>query len=63
MTQPLQLITKRELADALAVSPRTIERMVAKGEITAFYLGRAVRFDAATAADELRRAQAAKGGE
>jgi hypothetical protein len=42
---PLRLLTRTELADALQVSPRTVDRMQADGEITPVVLrGYLVRF-------------------
>jgi excisionase family DNA binding protein len=45
ITAPLRLLTRTELADALRVSPRTVDRMQAEGEITPVMLrGFLVRF-------------------
>lgn len=53
ITLDTELLTKKELADALGVSPRTIERMVAMNAIPHVRMkaftgrGRRVRFDKA----------------
>jgi excisionase family DNA binding protein len=45
ITAPLRLLTRTELAEALRVSPRTVDRMQAEGEITPVMLrGYLVRF-------------------
>jgi hypothetical protein len=45
VSAPLRLLTRTELADALQVSPRTVDRMQADGEITPVVLrGYLVRF-------------------
>jgi excisionase family DNA binding protein len=39
------LLTLDEVADRLAVSTRTVQRLVAGGELKPFYIGAAPRFD------------------
>jgi excisionase family DNA binding protein len=41
------LLTTREAADRLRVHPRTVQRLVERGELSAVHLGSAVRFDPA----------------
>jgi excisionase family DNA binding protein len=41
------LLTTREVADALHVHPRTVQRLVERGELAAVRLGAAIRFDPA----------------
>jgi excisionase family DNA binding protein len=43
--------TKREVAGLLCVSERTVDRMVERGEIEAFHVGRAVRVRAQSVLD------------
>jgi excisionase family DNA binding protein len=45
------LLTTRELADLLHVHPRTVQRLVERGELSAVHLGAAVRFDPADVVD------------
>jgi excisionase family DNA binding protein len=45
------LLTTREVADALHVHPRTVQRLVERGQLSAVHLGTAVRFDPADIAD------------
>jgi excisionase family DNA binding protein len=45
------LLTTREAADALRVHPRTVQRLVERGQLNAVHLGTAVRFDPADIAD------------
>ena len=45
------LLTTREAADALRVHPRTVQRLVERGQLSAVHLGTAVRFDPADIAD------------
>ena len=40
-----------EAADALRVHPRTVQRLVERGQLSAVHLGTAVRFDPADIAD------------
>lgn len=44
-TRPKQLITIRELADILKLSPATIYRMVRARELPAARIGSSIRFD------------------
>jgi hypothetical protein len=45
VSAPLRLLTRTELADALQVSPRTVDRMQADGDITPVVIrGYLVRF-------------------
>lgn len=39
------LLTTREVADALHVHPRTVQRLVERGELAVVRLGAAIRFD------------------
>lgn len=41
------LLTTREVADALHVHPRTVQRLVERGELAVVHLGAAIRFDRA----------------
>src|SRR5438552_14462646 len=45
------LLTTREAAELLHVHPRTVQRLVERGELAAVHLGAAVRFDRADLAD------------
>lgn len=38
------LVTKREVANALSISTRTVDRMSATGQLSKVYIGNAVRF-------------------
>jgi excisionase family DNA binding protein len=52
------LLTTNEAADALHVHPRTVQRLVERGQLSAVHLGTAVRFDPADIAeltDRLKR--------
>jgi excisionase family DNA binding protein len=43
----IALLTTREVADALHVHPRTVQRLVERGELAVVRLGTAIRFDPA----------------
>lgn len=43
----IKLVTRKQLAEALQVSVRTVDRMVKAGEIPALRVGHSVRFDLA----------------
>lgn len=45
------LLTTQEAAQLLRVHPRTVQRLVERGELSAVHLGAAVRFDPADVAD------------
>ncbi len=45
------LLTTREAADLLHVHPRTVQRLVERGELEVVHLGAAVRFDPTDVAD------------
>jgi excisionase family DNA binding protein len=45
------LLTTREAADLLHVHPRTVQRLVERGELAAVHVGTAVRFDRTDLAD------------
>ena len=45
------LLTTQETADLLRVHPRTIQRLVERGQLSAVHVGAAVRFDPADVAD------------
>jgi excisionase family DNA binding protein len=45
------LLTTREAADLLHVHPRTVQRLVERGELSSVHLGAAVRFDPADVVD------------
>jgi excisionase family DNA binding protein len=45
------LLTTQEAAEALHVHPRTVQRLVERGQLSAVHLGTAVRFDPADIAD------------
>jgi excisionase family DNA binding protein len=52
------LLTTQEAADALHVHPRTVQRLVERGQLSAVHLGTAVRFvpaDIADLTDRLKR--------
>lgn len=49
------LLTTNEAADALRVHPRTVQRLVERGQLSAVHLGTAVRFDPADIADLTER--------
>jgi len=49
------LLTTNEAADALHVHPRTVQRLVERGQLSAVHLGTAVRFDPADIADLTKR--------
>ena len=44
-TPALALLTTREAADLLRVHPRTVQRLVRRGDLAAVRLGTATRFD------------------
>jgi excisionase family DNA binding protein len=46
-TAGVALLTTREVADALHVHPRTVQRLVERGELAVVRLGAAIRFDPA----------------
>lgn len=52
------LLTTQEAADLLHVHPRTVQRLVERGELSAVHLGAAVRFDPADVADLTARLKA-----
>lgn len=43
---PTRLLTVAQAAEHLKVTPRTIRRMVARGQLTGYRLGRLIRIDA-----------------
>jgi excisionase family DNA binding protein len=45
------LLTTAEAADVLRVHPRTVQRLVERGQLDAIHIGAAVRFDAQDVAD------------
>jgi excisionase family DNA binding protein len=49
------LLTTQEAADMLRVHPRTVQRLVERGQLSAVHLGTAVRFDPADVADLTER--------
>jgi excisionase family DNA binding protein len=49
------LLTTQEAADALRVHPRTVQRLVERGQLSTVHLGTAVRFDPADIADLTER--------
>jgi excisionase family DNA binding protein len=49
------LLTTQEAADVLRVHPRTVQRLVERGKLSAVHLGTAVRFDPADIADLTER--------
>jgi excisionase family DNA binding protein len=56
------LLTTREAADLLRVHPRTVQRLVERGQLSTIHLGTAVRFDPADLAEltgQLKRRAAA----
>jgi excisionase family DNA binding protein len=48
---PPALLTTQEAAELLRVHPRTVQRLVERGQLSAVHLGAAVRFDPADVAD------------
>jgi excisionase family DNA binding protein len=57
------LLTTSEAADLLHVHPRTVQRLVERGELGAIRLGAAVRFDPADVADLTTRLKRREAGE
>jgi excisionase family DNA binding protein len=57
------LLTTSEAADLLHVHPRTVQRLVERGELSAVHLGAAVRFDPADVADLTTRLKRREAGE
>jgi excisionase family DNA binding protein len=57
------LLTTSEAADLLHVHPRTVQRLVERGELSAVRLGAAVRFDPADVADLTARLKRRAAGE
>jgi excisionase family DNA binding protein len=57
------LLTTGEAADLLHVHPRTVQRLVERGELGAVRLGAAVRFDPADVADLTARLKRREAGE
>jgi excisionase family DNA binding protein len=56
------LLTTSEAASVLHVHPRTLQRLVERGELSAVRLGAAVRFDPADVADLTTRLKRRKAG-
>jgi excisionase family DNA binding protein len=56
------LLTTQEAADLLHVHPRTIQRLVERGELAAVHVGTAVRFDRADLADLTARLKSRAAG-
>jgi excisionase family DNA binding protein len=48
---PTPLLTTQETASLLRVHPRTVQRLVERGQLSAIHVGAAVRFDPADLAD------------
>lgn len=48
---PTALLTTQETASLLRVHPRTVQRLVERGQLSAIHVGAAVRFDPADVAD------------
>ena len=42
--RPVRLLTPKEAADFLSVSPRTIKRLVSEGDLTAVRVRKSMRF-------------------
>ncbi len=40
----MALMTTRDVSEELGVSPKTIQRMVARGELKAYKVGKSIRF-------------------
>lgn len=57
------LLTTSEAANLLHVHPRTVQRLVQRGELSAVRLGAAVRFDPADVADATARLKRREAGE
>jgi len=57
------LLTTSEAADLLHVHPRTVQRLVERGELGAVRLGAAVRFDPVDVADLTTRLKRREAGE
>ncbi|MCC6492588.1 MAG: helix-turn-helix domain-containing protein [Pirellulales bacterium] len=51
------LLTPRQAAERLAISPRKLWALTASGEVASVRIGRAVRYDAADLADFIERAK------
>lgn len=56
------LLTTREAADLLHVHPRTIQRLVERGQLAAVHVGAAVRFDRADLIDLTARLKSRAAG-
>ena len=56
------LLTTQEAADLLNVHPRTIQRLVERGELAAVHVGTAVRFDRTDLADLTARLKSRAAG-
>lgn len=59
VTAPLRLFTYREVADRLGVGLRTVEQMVADGELRTVRLGRSARVTPSALADLIAALEAA----
>jgi excisionase family DNA binding protein len=57
------LLTTSEAADLLRVHPRTVQRLVERGELSSVRLGAAVRFDPVDVADLTARLKRREAGE
>jgi excisionase family DNA binding protein len=54
-TTPPRVLTPRELADFLKVSPATVRRLLARGQLPHMNVGNRVRFLASEVVDKLRK--------
>jgi excisionase family DNA binding protein len=62
-TKPVLLLTPKQAAEALAISPRKLWAMTASGEISHIRLGRCVRYSIRDLEAEIERRKKKKGGQ
>ena len=62
-TKPVLLLTPKQAAEALAISPRKLWGMTASGEISHIRLGRCVRYSIRDLEAEIERRKKKKGGQ
>ena len=62
-TKPVLLLTPKQAAEALAITPRKLWAMTASGEISHIRLGRCVRYSIRDLEAEIERRKKKKGGQ